>query len=349
MPYTHVFSTHAILQEYLTDAIIRQEGIDPERVLVLRVRGSFQPDGTAAYTVLNGDNYQSQGGRNILKHRRFNKRRYASFKTDVLDQLAPGFQMYAPMYTYWYLQVLASKAGSYHVLEDGFGSYQSLEELQRFFDLIVPQNWQERFAQMRRRMVLLPEQKETPGQTIKMLEGVERCYGTLEGCFPWKPVQERVVVKDVFPPSHTGEYEGAWLMATSCLVETGNIDLATYLEILRETLKLVVGRGIKVLYLKLHPAQFRHQENVIAYRKVMAEFLGQIDIREMAQNLSLERIAAGNRIHFITGISTLGFHVASTGSEVYRYHEVIERLAPGATDYLAKTGVEIFHRITRPL
>jgi len=349
MPYTHVFVTHAILQEYLTEGIIRQENIDLEKVLVLRVRGSYRPGERAAYTVLNGGDYSNANGRNLLKHRRTNKQRYLSFKADVLDQLAPGFQIYSPMYTYWYLHVLASRSAAYHVLEDGFGSYQSKEELNQYFDLLTPRTWKQRLANWQMRALLLPGQRETPGRTIKMLDGVGKCYGTLDGCFPWKAEQDRVVVKNVFPPSHEGAFEGAWLLATSCLVETGYVSLPVYLEILREVLRQVVKRGIRELYLKLHPAQARHPEYAAVYRETIAEFSDQIDLHELHQEHSIERIAAGNRIHFITGISTLGFHVASTGAEVYRYHEVIERLAPGSTDYLAKTGVAIFHRITRPL
>lgn len=349
MPYTHVFVTHAILQEYLTEGIIRQENIDPVNVLVLRVRGSYRPGETAVYTILNGADYSNANGRNLLKHRRTNRQRYLRFKAEVLDQLDPDFQIYSPMYTYWYLHVLASRAGAYHVLEDGFGSYQSREELKQYFDLLTPRTLKERLADLQRRALLLPGQRETPGRTIKMLDGVGKCYGTLEGVFPWKSPTERVVVKNVFPASHEGEFSGAWILATSCLVETGYVGLPVYLNILREVLQRVVGRGIGVLYLKLHPAQANHPEHAPIYRDVFSEFSDRIDLRELPQSHSIERIAAGNRINFITGISTLGFHVASTGAEVYRYHEVIERLAPGSTGYLAKTGVEIFHRITHPL
>lgn len=349
MPYTHVFVTHAILQEYLTEGIIRQENIHPKNVLLLRVRGSYRPGEKAAYTILNGGDYSNANGRNILKHRRTNKQRYLRFKADVLDQLAPGFQIYSPMYTYWYLHVLASRAGAYHVLEDGFGSYQSREELKQYFDLLTPKTWKQYLANLQMRALLLPGQRETPGRTIKMLDGVGKCYGTLEGCFPWKGLEDRVVVRDVFPPSHEGEYTDAWLLATSCLVETGYVSLPAYLDILREVLQRAVDRDIKVLYYKLHPAQARHPEHAPAYRNVFAAFSDQIALEELSQEQSIERIATGNQINFITGISTLGFHVASTGAAVYRYHEVIERIAPGATGYLAKTGVDIFHRITRPL
>ena len=349
MPYTHVFVTHAILQEYLSEGIIRQEKINPANVLVLRVRGSYRSGEEAAYTVLNGGDYSNANGRNLLKHRRTNKQRYLRFKADVLDQLAPGFQVYSPMYTYWYLHVLASRASAYHVLEDGFGSYQSREELKQYFDLLTPKTWKQYLANLQMRALLLPGQRETPGRTIKLLDGVGKCYGTLEGCFPWKRPEERVVVKDVFPPSHQGEFADAWLLATSCLVETGYVSLPAYLDILRAVLQRIVDRGIKVLYLKLHPAQARHPEHAPAYRSVFATFSDRIELRELTQEHSIERIATGNQINFITGISTLGFHVASTGAAVYRYHEVIEQIAPGSTDYLAKTGVDIFHRITRPL
>ncbi|MFK8164663.1 MAG: hypothetical protein AB8H12_19610 [Lewinella sp.] len=349
MPYTHVFVTHAILQEYLTEGIIRQENIDLAKVLVLRVRGSYRTEERAAYRVLDGGDYSNANGRNLLKHRRTNKQRYLRFKADVLDQLAPDFQIYSPMYTYWYLNVLASRAEAYHVLEDGFGSYQSREELKFHFGRLKARTFKQRIAEMQRRILLMPGQRETPGRTIKMLDGVGKCYGTLDGGFPWKEKEKRIVVKNVFPPSHVGEYEEAWIMGTSCLVEAGYFDVPTYQEILREVLRWVVARGIEVLYFKLHPTQALHPVNAEVYRKTFAEFSGGVELRELPQDRSIERIAAGNQINFITGISTLGFHVASTGGTVYRYFEVINRKAPGSMDGISKTGISIFRHLSHPL
>jgi hypothetical protein len=253
------------------------------------------------------------------------------------------------MYTYWYLNVLASRASAYHVLEDGFGSYQSREELRYYFDRMRARTFRQRIAEVQRRILLVPGQRETPGRTIAMLDGVGKCYGTLDGCFPWKAEQDRVVVKNVFPPSHQGDYTDAWVMATSCLVEAGYFGVPVYQEILREVLRWVVGRGIEVLYFKLHPTQAIHPVNAGIYRKTFAEFSDKLDLRELPQDISIERIAAGNQLNFLTGISTLGFHVASTGGKVYRYFEVIDRIAPGAMDGLPKTGVGVFRQITHPL
>lgn len=349
MRFTHVFATHSMLQVYLVEAIIRQENIDPERVLALRVRDSYRPAETAAYTILDGGNYGNRNGRNLLKHRRLNQQRYARFKVEILDQLAPGFQMYSPMFTYWYLHVLASRAGAYHVLEDGLGSYQSWEELGRNFDRLTPRNWREYLASLQRRILMVPGQNESPGRTIKMLDGVGKCYGTLEGCFPWKAPAGRVLVENVFPPQYVDEYNGAWLMGTSCLVEGGVTNLPVYLEILRTVLAKIAGRGVKTLLLKLHPVQFNHPVNAVAYRAVFAEFTDRLEVRELPQHYSLECLAAGNELTFVTGISTLGFHVASTGCVVYNYLDVIESNVPGFTESVTKAGLEVFQRITRPL
>lgn len=349
MRFTHVFATHSLLQVYLVEAIIRQENIDPERVLVLRVRDSYRPEETADYTILDGGKYSNQNGRNLLKHRRINQRRYLSFKADVLDRLAPGFQMYSPMFTYWYLHVLASRAGAYHVLEDGLGSYQSLEELSQYFDLLTPQNWRQHLSSLQRRMLMVPGQNESPGRSIKLLDGVGKCYGTLEGCFPWKAPEERVLVENVFPAKYVGEFSGAWLMGTSCLVEAGRTSLSVYLEILRTVLAKIADRGVKTLVLKLHPTQASHPVNAAAYRAVFAEFADRLEVRELPQHYSLECLAAGNELTFVTGISTLGFHVASTGCVVYNYLDVIESQVPGFAESVTKTGLEIFQRITRPL
>ncbi|MBC6994121.1 hypothetical protein QWY85_18825 [Neolewinella lacunae] len=349
MAFAHVFVTHAILQERLTDAIIRQENLDPATVLVIRSRGSYRAGDTAAYPIRNGEEYLAANGRNLLRHRRTNRRRYAHFKAEVLDQVAPDFQVYAPMYTYWYINVLAHHAAAYHVLEDGFGSYQSREELGFYFNFLRVEGWRQQLRAWQARTTMVPGQRLNVGRTIALLDGVGRCYSTLPGCFPWAAPEKRVVVREVFPPQFVGEYTGAYVLGTSCLVESGYIALPVYLTLLRTVLTKIVARGITVLYVKLHPVQARHPENAPQYRAVLAEFRDQIELRELPQTTSIESLAAGNRITFITGISTLAFHVAATGSEVLHYHADILRLAPGATDYLAKTGVEIYYRIARPL
>ena len=122
MPYTHVFSVHSSLQEQLAVALVRDRGIDPAAVLFLCTRGSFRSAEDYPFTAVDGDLYRTNGGYNLAKHRRRNLIANARFTIEVLDELAPEFQVYAPMYTYWYLRLLRERAAAYHVVEDGFGS-----------------------------------------------------------------------------------------------------------------------------------------------------------------------------------------------------------------------------------
>lgn len=349
MQYSHVFATHASLQENLVNAIIRHESIDPERVLVLRVRKSFREGGKHPYAVLNGDRYANNSGWNVPVHRRKNRRKYKLFREEVLERLAPDFQMYSPMYTYWYLNVLAAKAAAYHVLEDGLGSFQSREELQRHFAKLKVRSWEKAIAVGKMRAAMLPGQGLSPGRGNALLDGVGRAYGTAAECFPWIDDGRRVVLKDVFPPAYVGEYEGATVLGLSCLVEAKLMPLATYEELLRKVIGKIAARGTRELFVKLHPQQAVHPENAARYRAVLTRTHPELVVRELPQVTGIESLAAGNRIVFITGLSTLAFHVAATGAEVRIYLDDIYAAAPEIAGGITRTGEEILRRITKPL
>ena len=349
MRYTHVFSSHTMLQEQLTDAIIREANLDPDEVLVIRVRGSFRPEERAAYRILDGGRYGVTGGYNVPKHRRRNRAALVRFEQEVLEQLAPDFQIYSAMYTYWYLVELKRRAKQYHVLEDGFGSYQTLEEQKSFFAQMTATTFSQRLATLRRRMAQLPVQRPGKADFVGLLKGVSLYYTTSAECFPWVEPERKRVVAQPFLPLYAGEYEGETVLGTSCFVESGFFPLEDYLSLLRRVLGKITERGVKELFVKFHPAQAASPKNAAAYRAVLAEFADKMTISELPQGTSIESLAAGSRITFVTGVSTLAFHVYATGATVLSYLEEVEKIGPHATSHIAKGGMEIFRRITRPL
>ena len=350
MTFQHVFSTHAYLQEYLTEAIIRDRQLDPGRVLVLRVRGSYRPGEETAYTVLDGSRYNARNGRNLIKHRRENRRRYDLFTAEVLDRLAPGFETYGPMYTYWYLRILADRAARYHVLEDGLGSYQTREEFRRHFELSRSRSVGKLIATVQRKIAMVPEQRSRTGDTVDLLDGVGRYFCTSRECFPEVDSHQRVVPQNIFPPRYVGEYEGATVLATSCFPEVGLMPLETYLTMLRAVIRKVGARGVARLHYKLHPQQARHEANAADYRLAIEDAArGLIEVVEISQGVSIESLAAGNGITLVTGLSTLGFHVASTGAEVLTYLDDIERIYPDSLAGISTAGLKAFRRISVPL
>lgn len=349
MRYSHIFSTHSMLQEQLTDAIIREAEIDPSAVLVIRVRGSFRPEERAAYRILDGGTFGVTGGYNVFKHRQGNRAAAARFEQEVLKYLTDDFQIYSAMYAYWYLVELKRRAKDYHILEDGFGSYQTMEEQKAFFAQMTAMTFSQRMATLRRRLAQLPVQRPGKVDFVGLLKNATHYYATSAECFPWaEPERKRVVTKP-FLPLYSEDYEGANVLGTSCFVESGVFPLADYLPLLRRVLRKVAERGITDLYLKFHPAQAANQNNITAYRAVLAEFSDVLRITELPQGTSIESLAAGNSITFITGVSTLAFHVQATGATVLSYLEEVEKIGPHATSYLAKGGMEIFRRITQPL
>ena len=338
-----------MLQEQLANALIREIPLDPARVLVIRARGSFREGESADYHVINGDDFSLAGGYNVLKHRRYNARVYQYFNSDVLQRLSPDFEVYSAMYTYWFLWVLKTRAARYHIMEDGFGSYQTLAEQRTFFENGTKMNLSRRLRHARRLLARLPEQK--PGRTnfSELLQGAATYVATSRESFPWAPADRKVVPRQAFLPRYLREYDGAYVLATSCFVESGFFGMEDYLPLLRRVLEKIVARNITLVYLKFHPAQAANRVNLTAYRGVLMEFDDRLTIKELPQGTSIESLAAGNDITFITGVSTLAFHVESTGAKVLSYLNEVEKIGPHATSYLAKGGMDIFRRITTPL
>lgn len=348
MPITHVFATHAILQERLAAAIVEQEGVPAENVLILKVRGSYRPDEKAEFPMVDGGRYMHVDGWNLPKNRARNKSIYETFDRDVLQRLAPGFQVYSAMYTYWFVRLLAERASAYHILEDGFGSYQSLDEFGKIFTQMQAFSWKRILNRVRASLSMDGRQRLPFKDPYELLEQTGNYYVTSPHCFPFVEPERRVVLNDVFPARYVGEYTGITLLATSSLPENDFIDLDVYMGILRTVLQKIKDQGITRLYVKLHPVQARHPANGPLYRELFASS-SELEIIELGQDISLEALAAGNEITFITGISTLAFHLAALGATVYNYHGDILAVAPGSTDYLAAGGMEIFNKITRPL
>ena len=348
MQITHVFSTHATLQERLTEAIIQDEGIDPAAVLVIQVRGSYRPDALPGLTVVDGGRYSVSGGYNVIKHRNRNRAAYELFDAEVLQRLAPDFKVYSAMYTYWFLRLLKERSSAYHILEDGFGSYQTKAEQREFFQSRTRRTLQSRLVVARRWVCQLPAQRRGGTDFEALLDDAAGFYATSAACFPFADGRRRVV-SNPFPPKFVGEFNGATVLGTSCFVESGYMSLSEYEQLLATVLEKIAGRGITAIYHKWHPAQVTIPENYERYQLVIASFASRIKVTELAQGTSIESLAAGNDITFITGASTLAFHVEATGATVLTYLSDIEAFGPQTTSYLAKSGLEIFRRITQPL
>lgn len=348
MPITHVFATHAILQERLAAAIVARDGIPAQNVLILKVRDSYRPTENEPFLTLDGGRYRQVDGWNVLRHRATNKATYERFDREVLQLLAPDFQVYSAMYTYWFVRLLAERAAAYHILEDGFGSYQSLAEFGKIFDRMEAVQSKRTIGRVRSRLALDSRQHVPPVNPYELLQNAGHYFVTSPHCFPFVEPERRVVLDDVFPARYVGEYEDVTLLATSSLVENEQMELDVYLGVLEQVLQKIRARGVTELYVKLHPVQARHPEYGPRYRSLFATISG-LDITELGQDISIESLAAGNRITFITGVSTLGFHVAALGASVYNYRADLEAAAPGATDYLATGGLAIFQQATRPL
>ncbi len=346
MPYSHVFATHALLQEHLVDAIIRDAQILPENVLVIRMRQSFRAGEARPYRVIDGDQFNTTNGRNLPGHRLANRRRCRAFEQQVLAALTPGFMVYSPMYTFWYLNVLAAKASAYHVLEDGFASYLPREEILKYINLTRPftgrRKWQ-------RQLVTEPLQRTLAPAGQALLEEAGRFYVTSRLGFPWLPDRRRVVVSGTFPPYAPGEYAAAVVWGPGCLVEAGYVTVPVYQSLIRGVMDKLLAAGVTRLYFKWHPTQVAHPANLQAYRAVLTEYQDRLQLVELAQSVSIESLAAGNEITLITGFSTLSFHVAAAGGEVRTYLADILRVAPAVGQRLGAAGRAIFDRISKPL
>ncbi len=346
--FTHVFATHSLLQERLATAIVAAAKIAPEEVLLLKVRGSYRFDQTSTFASVDGDRYLHRDGWKLWRHRKHNQAAFAAFEKEVLQQLAPEFEVYSAMYDYWFVRLLGGKAATYHILEDGFGSYRSREEFGVIFARMQATDWRRRIKACRKNLVLAPGQVVPQKDPYDLLRDAGKYYVTSPQCFPFVTPERRVILEHVFPPSHSGIYDGAYLLATSSMVESKLVPMSAYLEMLREVLQKLSLRGVNKLYVKLHPVQAQHPEHAMLYRACFVDAAG-LEVIELGQEISVESLAAGNKITLVTGISTLGFHAAALGAEVLTYYADLAAINPGLAPHLGKSGLALFRQISQPL
>lgn len=348
MPYRYVFATHAKLQEYLADAYIRQRNIPVGEVLLIRNRGTFDMSTDSVCDSIDGDRFLPTNGRNVASHRLENRRREAAFRREVLDRCAADFQVYSAMYTYWYLRLLRRYSAGHHVMEDGLGSFQSLEEFDHFFRMAERKDGPWTVARLRRTLSHTRSQRITDIGGRELFATAASFLTTSPLCFPWVSPDRRVVLGNVFPPEFEGAYAGATILGTSCLVEDNMVSLPAYLEMLGGVMDKIGRRGLPRLYYKLHPRQARgrHAE---AYRQVIADRLPGLPVTELAQTISIERLAAGNPITLITGLSTLAFHVHGPDRHIVSYLEEVAAAAPRVLTERAAKGLALFRSISTPL
>lgn len=348
MPIRYVFATHAKLQEYLVNAYVRERGLPASEILYLRNRGTFATADAAPGDGLDGDRFLPTSGRNFPAHRRANRAREAAFRRAVLDRCAPDLRVYSAMFTYWYLRELRRRCAHHHILEDGLGSFQSLSEHDHFFRRAEggPPAWSG--AGLRRRLCLTPTQRAADLGGRELLATAGEFLTTSPRCFPWVAAERRVVLRDVFPPAHVGEYAGATILGTSCLVEDRMLDLAAYRSMLGGVVRRIAARGLARLYYKLHPRQAAGP-HAGDYRAVIRAGMGATPTQELDQSVSLERLAAGNPITLITGLSTLAFHVHGPGRRVVSYLDAVAAAAPRVLTERSVTGLALFRELSEPL
>ena len=348
MPYRYLFATHAKLQEYLAEAYVRERGIDPTEVLLIRNRGTYTTAAASACASVDGDRYLPTSGQNFAAHRRANRRREAAFRREVLDRCAPGFRVYSAMYTYWYLRQLRRKSGSHHVMEDGLGSFQSLAEFDHFFRQAARPGPTWTRSQLRRRLCLTAAQRAGDIGGRELFATTGEFLTTSPLCFPWVRPEQRVVLERVFPPQYVGQYRGATILGTSCLVEDGMFTPEAYLRTLGSIVRKIADLGLPALYFKLHPRQARGP-HADAYRSAIRAGLPGVAVTELEQTVSIERLAAGNPITLITGLSTLAFHVRGADRRIVSYLDDLAAEQPRVLTERAQRGLAVFRSISTPL
>lgn len=342
--YTHVFVTHAPLQEHLADGIIRDLRLDEGRVLVIRVRGSFVAEEKRPYTVVNGDRFQRSTGLNPFKHRRRNAHILASYRREVTDRLADEYVVYAPMYTYWYLRALAENSDRYFFLEDGFGSLRTVGEMAAALPVSAPgglRNW------LRQRGTLR-DQRPAVRTRDALFAGAAGGYVSSPLSFPWLPEERRFVVRNLFTPDYVGQYPGAVILALSRPVESGNISLADYLDLLSYVLGRLRARGLERAYYKLHPLQEAGPHRA-DYHRVLGGGGTDLTLIALPDHTDVERLAAGNRMTLVTGYSTLALSVHQTGNEVLTYLPEMLRRSAGIRSFLSPSIVRTLGEIANEL
>ncbi len=187
-----------------------------------------------------------------------------------------------------------------------------------------------------------------PTGMIAILADADAFYVVSKMAFPWVDDDKKVVFEEAFAPKDVGKYDGAYILAPSCLVEAGLMPLRPYLLVLNAVFERLIDRGLERVYVKYHPSQRRNADNFRAYSEVAAKYGGRIKIIELPTDAGLENIAAGSSIVLVSGLSSTMVYAWQLGRQVLTYNDLYARCWPERR-LVAPDLAELFARIADPL
>lgn len=341
----HVFVVQSALQEHLANAVIARRNIDPGVVMKIYVRGRSLAKGAAVGNSVVVRGFGRASGWNVPAHRRRNAATLRRFEAELAADLAPGFEMYSAMYDYWYVRLLRERAGVYHLLEDGLGSYQTFADL---FDALglYAKDTATPLTRLRRRLCLPRGMRVAEVEWGALIGGVSQHYCASELAFPEIPAPRKVVLRNVFPPVGDGRYDDCVLFAPSALVENGLCSLPDYLEMLRRIAPPVGRLATRRIYFKWHPRQTNGPHQA-AYEGVLRAAWPTERLKSLPGDADLEGLLAGNDLTLVTGFSSLCLH--ASGRPVFSYLRPGNSYLPTVTAGQSTTIQDLLTRVTRPL
>ncbi len=332
----HIFLIHSHITRDMAWAIIRRERIALDDAVFLWDRKFETKEEGVRVVDLNLPDehfliYKNpfRGWRNLLEIGRF------------IDDLSPvDFICYLP-HTYSdfaNLMVNHSRCSGYNLMEEGMGSYCSVEEI----NLVVPPcilGWRQRLLSQFLYMGRFKDRRFFRRDYIAV-------YGTSEQAFPGF---DRKVVVDLFSESTgSGAHRSApsvfKVIVLESVVETRVVTEEEFMFGFDQMLKLLKSRLNEgdVVYIKRHPYQYvkpEFSDRLIAH---LRERVPAHEVRELGGDVSLEKMALNGGAEFYLSVSSVSIYASRLGSKVYSYARSIGRSSPEFMRSLEQAP-QVFH------
>lgn len=307
----HLFLVKSWITHLVARAIIRRNGIDPDDVLLLAVRG-FHPHDPSYRTVVRDYGPgapQPFPAPHKLRAWRESRRLLREFDAWVEKEMGGRpFHYYSTNSRQRYNRVLLSHplCRGFSFIESGSVAYRTREELLQHY-----RDWPaipfDRFLYDGR---ILEERYFGPGY--------EAVYGVGPLAFPG--YERRVVLEDVFEGVFDGSADDIEnVLVFDALTAHSRLGMESVVSATRRTFDRLREQGARSVHYKFHPAQTFTGEHKELEQSV-AEAAGDIATQQLDASVILEGLAyQAPHVRFWVNCSSVGIYAAQAGCKVYSY------------------------------
>lgn len=320
----HFFLVHSHITAHVAEEVVRHEGLDGARVVFLTSR-HFSPPHERFRLVELPFTFQPESfprQRNLLDC----WRRLHSIDRFV-RRLSEGhsFHFYTPQTSQRFMRIILSHrlCRGFSFLEEGLHSYCTRQEIER-----IHPTQRERFIDKvgyRRRI----------GDAPFFQEGHSKAYGLSSASFPG--FANRVILDDVLTASMQQAPAGVEnVIVFDSLSVYDRVQLSSVGFAVRRLMDWLSEQGAESVHYKFHPAQLGTEE-VATLEALLAEWAPRTRVQRLAEEISLETLAAANDgICFFVNLSSIGLYASLQGCRAFSIAGWVAEAEPAFAERIAQ-------------